>query len=666
MWVLNEINSNKKKSRIKTIIIILLIIWAIWGYYYFNQKKEVINSFKIAKVEEKNISSSLSSDWKVFYKELYELNFPTSGTLKNLYKKEWDLVKIWEVIAKLDDTYLKINFDKAQIAKQTAEANLSAKLSTKNVAGDINISKEQLNSTKISLETTKKQWQIDIENAQNNLEAIKTTLENTKETTKKDIENSQKSIELKQKDLEIAKDNLETVKNTEDLNLKNSKEKIITEIDIAIPLLEKYFRDIDVIVWITPQNKSLNDSYEPYLWAKNSFTKTLVEGSFVTSFDKYNDFKSKFDIYKINPDLLQVSNYINDTLFISSNLSELLKNTREMLKSSISSISFSQSSIDSLILSIENDINSLNIEIQKITNLEQNIESSRVSLNSKILTAQNSIKSIETQIEQAKINLEKTKSLWKSTLDDLDQKYNLVLTNLSWAKVKLQNSIDLANSQIDISKANLNFKESKIDSRELEPYYTAIKNATKWVEEAQKKLDDTLLKSPINGKIGKLSDIKIWANILQNSQTPFAIVIDKSSLYIEAKIEEWDISKIFLWQETRITFSSLENVELKWKVWFISDKSESDANGIITYKTEVYFDTKDYKWVKEWFTAQVYFILKKLNNILTLPIEAVKTENSISTVTLNDWTKKTIKVWINDGDYVEILEGLNVGEEIRY
>lgn len=666
MWVLNEINAKKKKSKLKTIIIIILIISAIWWYYYFNQKKEIKNDFKIAKVEQKTIYSSLSSDWKVFYKELYEINFPTSWILKNISKKEWDEVKIWDIIAKLDDTYIKINLDKAKINLENAQANLDSKLATKWQKADINVSKEQLNSSKTSLETTKKQWQIEVDNANENLEAIKTTLENAKITTNNDIKNSAKSLELKQKDLEIAEYNLNSIISTEKLNIKNSKEKVITEIDIAIPLLEKYFRDIDIIVWITNQNSNLNDNYEQYLWAKNPYTKTLVENSFSNNFDNYNNFKIKFNNYKINPNLDEINNYTNEFFLITNWLSELLKNTREMLKNSISSISFSQNNIDSMILNIESDINLLNSEIQKITNLEQNIEIANNSLDSKILTAKNNIASIELQIEQSKIALEKAKSQAKSTLEDLTQKYNLAIVNLSWAKVKLQNSIDSANSQINISKANLDLKQSSFDNRELEPYYVAIKNAKKWLEEAQKRLDDTILKSPIDGKIGKLANIKIWANILQNPGTPFATVIDKNSLYVEAKIEEWDISKIFLWQEVKLTFNSLENIELKWKVGYISDKSETDTNWIITYKTEIYFDTKDYKWLKEWFSTQIYFILKKVSNILALPIESVKTENNISSVVLKDWAKKEIKIWVNDGEYIEIIEWLKIGEEVRY
>lgn len=53
----------------------------------------------------------------------------------------------------LDDTYLKIDLEKAKIALESAKANLDAKLATRASATDVNISQKQLESSKTSLET---------------------------------------------------------------------------------------------------------------------------------------------------------------------------------------------------------------------------------------------------------------------------------------------------------------------------------------------------------------------------------------------------------------------------------------------------------------------------------------------------------------------------------
>jgi hypothetical protein len=199
----------------------------------------------------------------------------------------------------------------------------------------------------------------------------------------------------------------------------------------------------------------------------------------------------------------------------------------------------------------------------------------------------------------------------------------------------------------------------------LEPYYTAIKNAQKWLEESKARLDDAYLRSPIDWKIWKLSSAKIWTNIQVNPNSPFVVIIKKDSLYIEAKIEEWDIKNIKINQEVKITFNSLEWVELKWKVSYISDKAETDINWIVTYKVEVIFENMDSS-VKEWFTTQLYFLIEKKNNILVLPMESVLIENWVSSVTLEDNTKKIIQTWINDWDYIEIINWLSEWDKVIY
>lgn len=131
MWVLNEINKNNQKRNLKFFLWLFFIFILVFWYFYFYKNSTKIDNSKYAEVLNRDIYSTLSSDGKVYYKEQYDLNFQTNWTLEKLYKTEWDEVSSWEIIAKLDDRYLQNNLLKANIALQTANANLEAKLSTK-------------------------------------------------------------------------------------------------------------------------------------------------------------------------------------------------------------------------------------------------------------------------------------------------------------------------------------------------------------------------------------------------------------------------------------------------------------------------------------------------------------------------------------------------------
>jgi multidrug efflux pump subunit AcrA (membrane-fusion protein) len=78
-----------------------------------------------------NIVSTYSTDGTVKLREAYFLDFPIGGTLMELRKKEGDPVKRGEIIARLDDAYLRIGLDRAAIALAAARANLDAKLASK-------------------------------------------------------------------------------------------------------------------------------------------------------------------------------------------------------------------------------------------------------------------------------------------------------------------------------------------------------------------------------------------------------------------------------------------------------------------------------------------------------------------------------------------------------
>lgn len=663
MWILNEIRTNKRKKQWKIIIFVLVVILIITIYFIKNYSQSSKITYKTSQIEKRDISSTISVDWKVLYKDQYELNFPISWTLNEVYKKEWDKVKKWEIIASLDNRYLKLNLDKAKIALDTANANLNAKLASKWQKSDVNISEKQLESSNANLDANIKEWQANVDNTQKNVDIAKLALTNIESSYDEDIKNANKIIDAKNLDIANAEDSLNSTIQSEQLNIENAKLKAISEINVSIPLFDSDIRYIDTILWISEQNKNLNDSYEMYLWAKDTSSKLFAEDNFKVLYSEYAKYNAiSFDNNLTYPEVLsKLDSYID----IWKNISWSLKDTRKVLETSISWYNFSQSDIDQMITNINNYLNILELEIQKLDNSRQAINSAVSNYDSKTLTIKNSIKSYKISLEQAIQSLSKIVNQRDSAIKDAQEKLKLANINYETAKTKLANIKETYSSQISISQANLDNKLSWFEYSELEPYYTAIDNAKKWILEAEARLSDSKLVSPIDWKIWKLPVNKKWSIINQWGNTPFAIVINKDSMYVEAKVEEWDIPNIKLWQDVIITFNSVDNLKLDWKVYYISDKSDTDTNNIVTYKTEISFNHQNDK-VKEWYTTQNFFILKKVIGANTLNIEAVTEDNWKYYVTLLDWTKKEIITWISDGDYIEVISWLKEWEKIRY
>jgi multidrug resistance efflux pump len=254
MTILKEIE-HKKKKKIKYYIFFVIFL-SIIGYIIYNSflKKHELD-FKIYTVWTWNIVNSLNNDWKIYYKEQYNINFPISGTLSKIYKNEWELVKKWDWIASLDNTYLKINVDKAQIALNTALANLEAKKATKNISGDLKIWESQVEANKTILEWIIKTNELELENASKNLEIAKNDYDFVKNLTQKDIDNANSTLEIAQKNYDNWLSTLDLIKNQEQEKLVNLQEKWFLQIENSIPLLEKYLKDTDVLLWITDKNR---------------------------------------------------------------------------------------------------------------------------------------------------------------------------------------------------------------------------------------------------------------------------------------------------------------------------------------------------------------------------------------------------------------------------
>ncbi len=519
MWILKEIKSNNRKRVWRTILVLLIIIsWATYFYYTKTSVKK--ENFKVFEVKKWSIESTVAADWKVEYKEQYDLNFPISGTLAKVFKKEWDEVKKWDIIASLDDTYLKINIDKANIALETAVANLNAKLATKGQKEDINVSEKQLELSKTQLETNLRQAEKDLETAKSNL-----------------------NISIA--DLDSAKKTLITITDQEKLNIENAYSKADTEWDYAYPAIESYLRDSDLLLWITEINKTANDQIEVYLWSKDPITKVNAESSYNKASDTLKTFIASWNIYKSNPKNELLLNALDDLEKAEKEISTNMQDIVKMLNFSNSSQVFTQATIDSY--------------VQKFTWYQTNTE----SLRQRLLSARQSIVNSENTLNTKTINQ-------NSIITSSESKLASSKVALATAETKLENIKATSNSQVEISAANLDLKKSWFDKRELDPYKAAIDNAKKWIEEAKKKLEDSKIVSPISWKIWKMSITKIWTIISINPNVPFVTLINKDSLFVSAKIEEWDISKVKLWQKVHLTFNSLEWVKIDWEIrsWY--------------------------------------------------------------------------------------------------
>lgn len=670
MSLVDDIKSNSRKIIIKRIVIfiIIFILWYFWYIYFFGETKvETKIETKISSVSKWDIKTFIEADGKALLKDELNLDFANEWIINQIFVSEGDNVKAWDKIADLDSDYLDLAVDRAQISLDLSKVNYEIK---KRWVSDteIDISQKQLDKDSISMDVTINEIDSSLEEANYNLELAKKSLENTKKQSEIDEIWAQNNLDNAKIDYENSISNLDLTTKQEIEKYKNTTNKLIMENWQLIANIEKYLYNLDVLLWISDSNKHLNDSYEIYLWAKNTSLKVSAENYYRETKSLFDEFYTSWQEYKNNTNFSEEINYdvISDYAYklrdISSWVNKTLSYTVDVLKNSISSSNFPQTTIDSNISNFENYLQSSKNDLANYMILLQNVEETKSSMDFKIDSAEKAILTSSWKLNILVSSLEKVKLQNEINIDNSNEKINALILDIKNLELKKSNSIALSKSQVDISKASLDNKKYS-DNLDLEPFYMAILQAQKSLDEAKKKKQDSILYSPIDWKIAKIN-WKIKENTSSLKDT-FVTIINDNNFYVDAYVEEWDIVKVKNWQEVSIEFDAIDSLIFTGSVIYIEDKANIDTNWIVSYRVEILFSNTDSR-IKDWMTATIQFITKEVKNVLIIPVQAVKNISWKPSVILENWEVRNVITWFTDWKNVEVISWLEKWEKVKY
>jgi HlyD family secretion protein len=247
------------------------------------------------------------------------------------------------------------------------------------------------------------------------------------------------------------------------------------------------------------------------------------------------------------------------------------------------------------------------------------------------------IKAAQQQVETARANYDKT------------------------ARPTRQFDVDQAQAQID--QAQLGFKNAQ---QQVISAQNQIKLAEIAVKQAQRRLDQAMLKSPIDGRISALN-IKSGESTAATAAAPAAIVVDTSQYHIDITVDEIDIAKVKEGQEVLVTLDSLPGVEVKGNVKRISPTSKT-VNGVVSYEVRVIVDSANPD-LRSGMTANASIVLDKRDGVLLAPNWAVRRDRDTgkSFLTLqsgNETREVEVTTGLRNDGFSEILSGVKVGDVV--
>lgn len=193
-------------------------------------------------------------------------------------------------------------------------------------------------------------------------------------------------------------------------------------------------------------------------------------------------------------------------------------------------------------------------------------------------------------------------------------------------------------------------RDSKIDYERAQINY----------EQALKQLSFTKITAPQNGYVVSK---QIEKGLLVNNGTPVLNIVNISQLKITVKAAEKDVYNLKIGQQVKITSSVFPGVEYNGRVSFVSQQGDAFHN----YPVEVTLENKSTSQLKSGTFVNVEFNFTSSQPSLLIPREALvgSIKNAkVFVVENNTASERNITIGRDLGDSLEILSGLNEGEQI--
>jgi len=238
----------------------------------------------------------------------------------------------------------------------------------------------------------------------------------------------------------------------------------------------------------------------------------------------------------------------------------------------------------------------------------------------------------------------------KQSLDDAEQKY-----------LAAANTRDKAVAQISVDTSRLHQAQAQ------------VQQAQASLSQLEEQLSYTTITSPMDGVVlsrdVELGDAVSSILVMGSTATQIMTIGDTSQVYVDGKVDESDIAKVYLGQPARIKVESFKDKTFYGKVTKISPLGVEKDN-VTTFEVRVSIDNPGGE-LKAQMTANAEIILDEHKNAITVPEQAVlydKDRNA--TVQVPDSSQKkgyrvvAIKAGISNGTKTEVLSGINPGDTV--
>jgi len=264
----------------------------------------------------------------------------------------------------------------------------------------------------------------------------------------------------------------------------------------------------------------------------------------------------------------------------------------------------------------------------------------------------------------------------KTSLDDQKSYINTAHSNvvtaqqtISTTKITNETNINSAEANVATAEAKLQKAQDELALKKAGPtqeninlYLAKIKQAQANVSLLQNKIQEAVLKSPVQAQVTGINKRK--GETVQATDSIIS-VLATGPFQVEVDIYEEDIVDVKVDNFVRINLPSFPDETLEGRVISI-DPAEKLIDGVVYYEVNIIFDTVR-EGIKPGMTADIVIETDKKENVLIVSRAALKKINGEKIVRVFKKGKaedRKIEIGLEGDEYVEVISGLAEGEEV--
>lgn len=255
---------------------------------------------------------------------------------------------------------------------------------------------------------------------------------------------------------------------------------------------------------------------------------------------------------------------------------------------------------------------------------------------------------VQKQVDQAKEGLDRAK-----------EAYAMAEKQVAEAKANLEN-LQKLHGQGVVSSEQLQQAQMGASDRNLDPIRAQVTQAQMAYDQAKGALDNFTIKAPISGVV---STINVQAGGMAANTQPAMTIIDTERVFVQINVTEGLLSQLNKDKEARIRIRSFSEEIMVGSIDSISPSPDMRTQ---LYPVKIYIDNVEDK-IRPGMFAEVRVDTNIREDVLAIRSQSVLQRGERTVVYIADGDKvieREVNIGIDTGEYVEILEGLNVGDRV--